>query len=281
MATHNYFIQYHNTDKLENFPTSGIDLHLPVSEITLDDKIQHTDWIYTSKRTSSKAIGSFCFLIVGKTELRIKNYYLWSYFRIENCKEKNGFTTVYGTGQDLKKPVLLNNLPGFESFKKFCGNFGIGFQKIDNHLFSETLIPYISENCFDIKTSQEMELISRLQQLNSKMKLSRPERRLIKLNAILRKDTSIINLLKEIAQYKCQFPYCSSIILTESGTNYVEVAHIKPVFKGGQSIIGNLIVLCPNHHKEFDLRKLNISVQRIEMLSGNLNGKNFTIKLIN
>lgn len=281
MATHNYFIQYHNADKLENFPTSGIDFNLPVSEITLDNKIQYDEWIYTSKRILSKAIGSFCFLIVGKTEQRIKNYYLWNYFRIEDSKEKNGFTTVYGTGQDLKKPVLLNNLPEFESFKKFCGNFGIGFQKIDNHPFSEMLVPYILENCFGMRTNKEMELISRLQQLNSKMKLSRPERRLIKLNAILRKDASIVNLLKEIAQYKCQFPDCNSIILTESGTNYVEVAHVKPVFKGGQSIIGNLIVLCPNHHKEFDLGKLSISEQRIELLSGNLNGKNFTIKLIN
>ena len=79
------------------------------------------------------------------------------------------------------------------------------------------------------------------------------------------------------------FPYGSkskeSIInLTKNGINYVEVAHIRPVRKGGQSIIGNLVVLCPNHHKEFDLGDLKIMEQNEKILIGVLNNKEFKIK---
>ncbi|MBA7528809.1 hypothetical protein ES705_20999 [subsurface metagenome] len=32
-----------------------------------------------------------------------------------------------------------------------------------------------------------------------------------------------------------------------------EIHHIKPLYKGGKETIDNLILLCPNHHKEADL----------------------------
>jgi predicted restriction endonuclease len=109
------------------------------------------------------------------------------------------------------------------------------------------------------------------------MKNVEPEKRLAKIEQTLRKDKKIVELLKKSANYKCQFPNCESEILTKKGTKYVEVAHIKPVHKGGQSILGNLIVLCPNHHKEFDYGTLNIVEQTDNVLTGTLNGKTFTI----
>lgn len=60
---------------------------------------------------------------------------------------------------------------------------------------------------------------------------------------------------------------------------YVEVAHIQPVCKGGQSVIGNLLVLCPNHHKEFDVGDGEILEQSTDMIRGRLNGRDFEIRL--
>lgn len=48
-----------------------------------------------------------------------------------------------------------------------------------------------------------------------------------------------------------------------------------PVAKGGQSVLGNLVVLCPNHHKEFDL--LEIVEQSAAKLIGTLYGSGFKI----
>ena len=64
------------------------------------------------------------------------------------------------------------------------------------------------------------------------------------------------------------------------GSKYIEVAHINAVKDGGKSVHGNLLVLCPNHHKEFDYGNLKINTHTSSKLSGQLNGKNFEIELI-
>jgi hypothetical protein len=127
ITTENFYIQYHNTDKLKYFPADNVDFNSLVSDITLDDMKEDKFWIYTTKKTAIKAKGNICFLIVGKTENKIKSYYLWCYFKIEDVKESAVDIIVGGNGKNIKRPILLNNLPDFDSFKKFCGNFGIGF----------------------------------------------------------------------------------------------------------------------------------------------------------
>ena len=278
----NYYIQYHNADKLGTYPTRNTDFKTSVELLTLDNSVKYESQIYTSKKTVEKAVGQFCFLIVGKTD-KIKKYYLWAFFKIEDyVKDNNGYYHVNGTGYDFEKPILLNELEHFNDFKNFCGNFGFGFQNIDSHVFCKTLISLSSQQSIEtsnvVKGNTEENLQLVLQQLSEEMKNVEPEKRLTEIEQILRKDKKIVELLKKSADYKCQFPNCDSEILTKKGINYVEVAHIKPVHKGGQSILGNLIVLCPNHHKEFDYGTLNIDEQSDNILTGTLNGKTFTIK---
>lgn len=116
-----------------------------------------------------------------------------------------------------------------------------------------------------------------LQKLNEVMKTVRPTKRKALVELTLRNDQRIVRLLKEATNYKCQFPNCIAEIRTVSGTNYVEVAHVEPVHKGGKSVLGNLIVLCPNHHKEFDYGVLHIDEQSELILTGTLNGRAFAI----
>lgn len=282
MANNNFYIQYHNADKLKCFPTKNVDFNSLVSDINLDDTEKEDElWIYTTKKkTVEKSIGSRCFLIVGKTENKIKNYCLWCHFKIENYEETPYDVMVKGSGQDLKKPILLNNLHEFDSFKKFCGNFGIGFQNISNHDFSQTLYSYINEIKLDhILLDRKIFLEKEIHQLNNIILSIETERKMQVVERVIRDDRKLVNLLKEYVDYKCQFPDCDSHIPDKNGVNYVEVAHIKAAAKGGKSVIGNLIVLCPNHHKEFDLGARNIFIQNTDMISGLLNGKNFEINL--
>ena len=104
-----------------------------------------------------------------------------------------------------------------------------------------------------------------------------PEKRRMEIEHTIRNDRPMVKFLKECVGYKCQFPGCEAKIPTKDGSNYVEVAHIDPVKAGGQSVIGNLVVLCPNHHKEFDLGNLHIHEQSPCRLTGTLNGVNFEI----
>lgn len=282
MMTNQYYTQYHNADRLGNYPTPNTDFNTSIDFLTLDNSAKYKTQFYTSKKLVEKAIGHYCFLIVGKTD-KIKKYYLWSYFKIDDIsKDNNKYYKVNGTGFDFQKPILLNDLNNFTDFRNFCGNFGIGFQNIDKHIFSSTLISLADQTQLDLPTNENIpdfveDLNLALKRLNEKMQNVSPEKRMKEVEQILRNDKQIVDLLKKVTKYKCQFPNCDSVVMTENGTNYVEVAHIKPVKQGGQSVLGNIIVLCPNHHKEFDYGVLKIEVQTENLIQGQLNGKSFQI----
>ena len=120
-------------------------------------------------------------------------------------------------------------------------------------------------------------LIDRIRQLNVLMKDVSQERVTSIISHTIRKDTQIIRAFKEICEFKCQFPDCNVRIPKHTGGFYIEVAHVKAISKGGSSVIGNLLVLCPNHHKEFDYGKREIIEQTVSLIRGRLNGKHFTI----
>ena len=96
-------------------------------------------------------------------------------------------------------------------------------------------------------------------------------------NRTLRRDGKMVRTLKRLVGYSCQFPDCQARIRKKDGGSYVEVAHITAVHRGGRSVIGNLLVLCPNHHKEFDHGDLVITHRTAERLVGTLNGTPFEI----
>lgn len=115
-----------------------------------------------------------------------------------------------------------------------------------------------------------------LNRLSKDMENITPERQQRFLNRLIRSDHKIVRALKKKYPH-CQFPGCQAIIKKKNGENYVEVAHIIPVAKQGQSTLANLIVLCPNHHKEFDFGKLEIVTNDESVLVGKLNNTDFKI----
>jgi hypothetical protein len=172
---------------------------------------------------------------------------------------------------DLKKPT------GFR-FPQ------LGWLRVDNEIASTWFNrqPNEDTNTLDDNVSDDKKSITEiLADLNEKMKNVSPERVEKLVSTTIRKDTKIVNALKKATDFKCQFPNCEQQIIKKNGGFYIEVAHIKPVSQNGQSILGNLIVLCPNHHKEFDFGDLTIDEQTSCKLAGKLNGKNFKIHLTN
>lgn len=133
----------------------------------------------------------------------------------------------------------------------------------------------------NIITPTKEPILKKLYELNNWMQSITPEKIKKIISTTIRNDTKFIKTLKEAANYKCQFPDCGIQIKKRGGGFYIEVAHIQPISKDGQSVLGNLIVLCPNHHKEFDFGdlKINERTQSLSEISGLLNGVAFSIKL--
>lgn len=158
----------------------------------------------------------------------------------------------------------------------------LGWLRVDNEIASTWFNrqPTEDTNTLDDNVSDDKKSITELlADLNEKMKNVSPERVEKHVSATIRKDTKIINALKMATDFKCQFPTCGQRITKKNGGFYIEVAHIKPVSQNGQSVLGNLIVLCPNHHKEFDFGDLKINEQTNSKLVGQLNGNDFEIEL--
>lgn len=70
-------------------------------------------------------------------------------------------------------------------------------------------------------------------------------------NTSFKRNNIAIALIKRYRNYKCQI--CNISITKADGSEYVEAAHIEAHSQGGKATLKNIILLCPNHHKEFDL----------------------------
>ena len=64
------------------------------------------------------------------------------------------------------------------------------------------------------------------------------------------RDTKMANDLKKQYDHSCQV--CNEAIELPNGDNYSEGHHIRSIGQGGDDVKSNLLVLCPNHHLEFD-----------------------------
>lgn len=71
------------------------------------------------------------------------------------------------------------------------------------------------------------------------------------------RDTSAVRQLKKAYRDKCQV--CGSIIHLADKSRYSEVHHIRPLGRGGNDNLANMLVLCPNHHVMFDYGAIWIS----------------------
>ncbi|MFZ3090822.1 MAG: HNH endonuclease [Nitrospirota bacterium] len=134
----------------------------------------------------------------------------------------------------------------------------------------------------DLEEQNEIEKIERqratqkiLDELRN-LKPTDPEQIEIR-NKVYKRDNKTIVQLKIVRGYKCQI--CGTSIIKRDGSPYIEAAHITPKHRKGNELPNNIILLCPNHHKEFDLGKKEILTRDENALTLLLNGKRYSIDL--
>ena len=92
-----------------------------------------------------------------------------------------------------------------------------------------------------------------------------------------KRNNKIIAQLKIIRDFKCQI--CGTKILKKNGDFYIEAAHIKPKHKKGCETPENILILCPNHHKEFDYGNREIINHSKDYIEFKLNKNKYKIDL--
>lgn len=127
------------------------------------------------------------------------------------------------------------------------------------------------------KTLSNVNLKMALSELNTKTFTATRIEKIIEQS--IRNDTALIRQLKQLYDFKCQMPDCKAEIIKKDGSLYCEVAHITPFSEVQCSAAENLIVFCPNHHKEFDLGDVQIISRNNKLVKGKINGRYFEFKL--
>lgn len=132
------------------------------------------------------------------------------------------------------------------------------------------------EEQIEIETDESLRDISKILDELRNLKSTDPEQVQIR-NKVYKRNNKTIAQLKIVRGYKCQI--CGSNIIKSDGTFYIEAAHITPKSKKGNELPSNILILCPNHHKEFDLGKKKILKRDENTIIIELNGVRYSIDL--
>jgi len=161
--------------------------------------------------------------------------------------------------EDLQKITLHKQRQIFEKYSKICT------ETPDEIEQNEIIRHYKNQNRSKEDIAHELNNLkpTDLEQITIKGKT-------------YKRDNRTIAQIKILRDFKCQI--CSTSIKKKDGTLYVEAAHITPKHKKGRETPDNIILLCPNHHKEFDLGDLTIAYLDKVSVRFTLNGQDYNIK---
>jgi len=73
------------------------------------------------------------------------------------------------------------------------------------------------------------------------------ERRAYLAEEVLRRDRDLVEELRELYSGECQI--CGWAPLNRYGANLCEAHHVRWLSRGGEDVLTNLVLICPNHHR--------------------------------
>lgn len=92
-----------------------------------------------------------------------------------------------------------------------------------------------------------------------------------------KRDNLTVAQLKILRDHQCQI--CQTTIRKENGGYYIEGAHITAKSRQGRETPDNILILCPNHHKEFDYGDVRVLQRDKHQVVFSMNGTTHTISL--
>lgn len=97
-------------------------------------------------------------------------------------------------------------------------------------------------------------------------KIGLPQKNKSEVNRFIR-DSSLVQKLKKLYENRCQI--CGYTFEYQKNKFYSEVHHYNPLEENGNDDIDNMIVVCPNHHSEFDYKVIAINIDGKSIIDKN------------
>lgn len=197
-------------------------------------------------------------MIIDTSSIRLldKNLSIERLEEIINHEKKLHFGKNYKTGRGYTELPEKYNKAIMDELNRLPGNDGAHFNEteLDDRVAGEDL-DEIKERLKNYESPKSKEYYGK----------------------VTSRDQLIISELKRVRNYKCQL--CGLGIKTKSAYPYVEGAHIVPKSKEGSEAPWNILILCPNHHKEFDRGDRSDIERTKHAYSFRLNGREFSVSL--
>ena len=93
-----------------------------------------------------------------------------------------------------------------------------------------------------------------------------PDKNKYEVNRFIR-DSVLVKKLKKLYGNRCQI--CGFTFEYAKGKFYSEVHHYKPLDEDGSDSMDNMIVVCPNHHSQFDYKMIAIDLDGKNIINKN------------
>lgn len=219
--------------------------------------------------SASDYIYNFKNMLEGKRFTRTLNAFSMNYF-LEKILSDYGI-------ESLKKALIAFNLH-IPYYEKQRNTIMHGMREIHAKFLDKTTL-----KADEIEQSQIIKSITesnstREEIINSLKKLTTQSSEKVNINSIAyKRDNHTIAKIKILRKFECQI--CGTKIKKEDDSYYIEAAHIKPKKENGPETPDNILILCPNHHKEFDYGKVDIISKSKKAISFYLNGVQHSISL--
>ncbi len=180
---------------------------------------------------------------------------------------------------EIDKRNILINFKNNDSVMKNWTN-----QEFSNFMYKFYRPPKKLQELIIDDEQEQKEIIKKVsilsrEQIIAELRIAKPIlKEKVKINGEnYKRDNKTIAFLKILRGFKCQI--CKNAILKKDGSLYVEAAHITEKYKNGSEMPENILILCPNHHKEFDFGNRKIISRSSKEVVFKLNDKDYNISL--
>lgn len=152
-----------------------------------------------------------------------------------------------------------------------------------NKLINISIVPKrVNQGIYEIKNENPVTKFRRIsiKKLPYEKTVGIAEKRSISDQKFIRNPK--IKKLKELYNYECQINECGFKLeydKKDGGKSFlIHVHHYRPLEYGGHDDFNNMVVLCPNHHNEFDFKVKFISRDGVTIIDKNGKENGETIK---
>jgi HNH endonuclease len=201
----------------------------------------------------------------------------------DNYKESKGKRLVGQIGYSYYENEIAETIIKDELIE--LSNSGVQkneFEKLKNIYFSLTGKTF-DESVLDFDLIQQDELVELLKADKKRiiadlknLDNNETETVIIK-QKTYKRDNKTIAQIKVLRNFECQI--CGTKIKKKNGGFYIEAAHIKPKSLKGRETPDNILILCPNHHKEFDYGARKVVNHNKDFIEFEMNRETYKLNL--